>query len=60
MSLGDTNNEGDSLWTGNRLTAILALAGVLSQGWESLYFWGFPWKCWQADRCPVLQGKIQR
>lgn len=48
MSLGDTNNEGDSLWTGNRLTAILALAGVLSQGRESLYFWGFPWKCWQA------------
>lgn len=30
MSLGDTSNEGDSLWTVNRLTAILALAGVLS------------------------------
>lgn len=43
MSLGDTKNEGDSLLTGKRLTAGLVLAGVLSQGWESLYFWGFPW-----------------
>lgn len=46
MSSGDikdNKDEGDSLLTGKRLTVILALAGVLSQGWESLYFLGFPW-----------------
>lgn len=43
MSSGDIKNEGDLLLTGKRLTVVLALAGVLSQGWESLYIWGFPW-----------------